>query len=126
MGLLAYHPSQDFSSNHEDDIFVGEDSLDDDVDLRASDTLSELSFPSSSSSTSKLVTPRCKTDKRLQNQQLQLEDWNKMQTPSPVPKPRDDHIMALAMALKKAKEDASHEKSAEATKGQLPDHVARL
>jgi hypothetical protein len=28
--------------------------------------------------------------------------------------------------LKMAKEDASHEKSAEATKGQLPDHVGRL
>jgi hypothetical protein len=119
-------PSQDFSSNHEDGILLGEDSPDDDVDSRASDTLSELSFPSTSSTCSKLVTPQCKADKRLQNQKLQLEDWDKMQTPSPVPKKRDDHIMALAMALKMAKEDASHEKSAEATKGQLPDHVGRL
>ena len=116
-------PSQDFSSKHEDDIVDDDSPDDDDVELRASDTLSQLSVPSSSSS--KLVTPQCKADKRLQNRQLQIEEWDKMQTPSPVSKPRDDHVMALAVALKKAKEDATRDKSAEATKGQLPDHVAK-
>ena len=92
-------------------------------EMHAVDTLSELS--SRCPSSSKFVTPQCKKDHVLSNKSLQLDAWDKMQTPSPLPKPRHDHIMALAEALKNAKASASNEKSAE-SKGQLPDHVARL
>lgn len=94
----------------------------DEREMKAVDTLSELG--SQSSSSKRLVTPQCKRDKLLQNRSLQVEAWDNVQTPSPPSKPRADHIMALAEALKNARHGASYEKPVE-TKGQLPDHVPR-
>ena len=113
--------SQDFSSSHEDDL----DESETEHDMQAIDTLSELS--SRCPSSSKYVTPQCKKDRVLSMKSLQLDAWDKMQTPSPLPKPRRDHIMALAEALKNAKDAASNSKQPAAeTQGQLPDYVARL
>jgi len=111
--------SEDFSLLHEDDV-DGESG--DEREMKAVDTLSELG--SQSSSSKRLVTPQCKRDKLLQNRSLQVEAWDNVQTPSPPSKPRADHIMALAEALKNARHGASYEKPVE-TKGQLPDHVPR-
>ena len=91
--------------------------------MKAVDSLSELS--SRCPSSSRFVTPQCKKDKVLNNRSLQLEAWEKFQTPSPPSKKREDHIVALAEALKSAKAGALNGKPVEA-KGQLPDHVARL
>ena len=94
-------------------------------DMKAVDTMSELS--SRCPSSSKYVTPQCKKDRVLRNKSLQLDAWDKMQTPSPLPKVRHDHVMALAEALKQAKAAAANSNGKQAeTKGQLPDHVARL
>ena len=111
--------SEDFSLLHKDDV-DGESG--DECEMKAVDTLSELG--SQSSSSKRLVTPQCKRDKLLQNRSLQVEAWDNVQTPSPPSKPRADHIMALAEALKNARHGASYEKPVE-TKGQLPDHVPR-
>ena len=88
----------------------------------ASDTLSELSVSASSSN---LVTPQCKGDKRLQNVKLQMADWDALQTPV---KEREHHVKSLAEELKKALDDAkgTSVKESALVPGQLPDHVTQL
>lgn len=110
--------SQDFTSKHEDDLDDDDSDDDDEINLKATDTLSELSGPTSSACSK--VTPRCRGDKLIHNRALQLEEWDKFQTPSPPSKKREGHVMSLAESLKKSLEEAK----APSTKGQLPDHVA--
>ena len=118
--LHVWALSEDFSSKHPDDDSDGDDSKEDDVAAgAAADTLSELSAPASSSN---LVTPQCKGDKRLQNVKLQMADWDTLQTPV---KERESHVKSLAEDLKKALDEAkgASVKESALVPGQLPDHV---
>ena len=107
---------EDWSSKHPDDI--DDESQEEDA-VAASDTLSELSAPASSSN---LVTPQCKGDQRLKNIKLQMADWDSLQTPV---KQRENHVKSLAEELKKAMDEAKGNsvKESALVPGQLPDHV---
>ena len=120
------HAHQDMSSKHEDDVSDDDDDDDnddddddsDDDDGKATDTLSELTGPTTSACSK--VTPQCRGDQKLHNRALQQEEWDKYQTPSPPRKKRENDVMTLAEPLKKSFEES---KTPSMTKGQLPDHV---
>ncbi|CAL1150431.1 unnamed protein product [Cladocopium goreaui] len=109
----------DLSWKHPDDI--DDESQEEDA-VAASDTLSELSAPASSSN---LVTPQCKGDQRLKNIKLQMADWDSLQTPV---KQRENHVKSLAEELKKAMDEAKGNsvKESALVPGQLPDHVLKV